>query len=246
MSSSLKVEKHGAVTVFTIDNAAKRNVLSQATALHLQQAFAEFDAADDQRVAVVTASGTEFFTAGADLADIPEFWRCTPGAGVRTDKPIIAAVAGWCVGGGITLVGMSDLAIAADNTRFMYPEAKIGLTQGLIASIAGRMPQKKAMEVMLLGRPFDAETAKAWGFINEVVPTGRHLETAMEWAQEISRHAPLVLRTLKRFVGEMLPESPSFQYARTLQQIDAIKDSEDLKEGMAAFREKRSPSFSGR
>lgn len=246
MSSNLNVERHGAVTVFTIDNAAKRNVFSQATVVDLQNAFAEFDAAEDQRVAVITSTGDEFFTAGADLDDIPEFWRCTPGAGIRTDKPIIAAAAGWCVGGGITLVGMCDLAIAAENTRFMYPEAKIGLTQGLIASIASRISYKKAMEIMLLGRPMDAASARECGLVNAVVPTGTQREAAMEWAQEISRHAPMVLQTLKRFVGEMLPESPSFAYARTLQQVEAIKHSEDLKEGTRAFREKRPPQFTGR
>jgi enoyl-CoA hydratase/carnithine racemase len=243
--SHLKVEQRGAVSVFTIDNAARRNVISQATAVDLQRAFADFDASD-QRVAILTASGDEAFTAGADLADIPEFWRCTPGAGISTDKPIIAAVAGWCIGGGITLVALSDLAVAAENTRFMYPEAKVGLTQGLIASMAARIPYKVAMEIMLLGRTMNAERAYQCGLVNQVVPTGTQLAVALEMAEEIARHAPLVLRTLKRFVNQMLPESPSFPYARTLQQIEAIRGSADLREGQLAFREKRPPNFQGR
>ncbi|MBT2304833.1 enoyl-CoA hydratase/isomerase family protein [Variovorax paradoxus] len=242
----LKVEKRGPVTIFTIDNAAKRNVISQATALALQRAFVEFDADSDQRVAIITGAGDEAFTAGADLNDIPEFWRCTPGAGISTDKPIIAAIAGWCIGGGLTLTATCDLAIAAENTKFLYPEAKIGLTQGFITAIAARIPQKVAMEIMLLGRQMDATRAYEVGLINQVVPTGRQLEVALAMAEEIAGMAPLVIRTIKRFVGQIIPQSPSEIYARTLQQLEAIRTSSDLEEGQRAFKEKRAPRFKGR
>jgi enoyl-CoA hydratase len=244
--SCLRVESRGAVTIFTIDNAAKKNVLSQATALHLQSAFAEFDADPARRVAVLTGAGNDAFTAGADLNDIPEFWRCTPGAGITTDKPIIAAVAGWCIGGGITLTATCDLAVAAENTKFSYPEAKIGLTQGFITALAARIPQKVAMEVMLLGRQMDAQRAYEVGLINQVVPTGQQLEVALGMAEEIAGMAPLVIRTIKRFVGQIIPQSPSELYARTLQQLEAIRLSEDLEEGKRAFKEKRKPRFEGR
>jgi enoyl-CoA hydratase/carnithine racemase len=244
--SCLQVEKRGAVTIFTIDNAAKRNALSQATALDLQRRFAEFDADPDQHVAVITGAGDDAFTAGADLNDIPEFWRCTPGAGIQTDKPIIAAVAGWCIGGGITITATCDLAVAAENTRFSYPEARIGLTQGFITALAARIPQKVAMEIMLLGRQMDAQRAYEVGLVNQVVPVGKQLDTAVDMAQEIAAMAPLVIRTIKRFVGQIIPPSPSEIYAKTLQQLEAIRLSEDLEEGKRALKEKRKPNFVGR
>lgn len=244
--SCLQVENRGPVTIFTFNNAAKRNVLSQATALDLQRKFAEFDTDPAQRVAVITGAGNDAFTAGADLNDIPEFWRCTPGAGIQTDKPIIAAIAGWCIGGGITLTATCDLAVAAENTKFSYPEAKIGLTQGFITALAARIPQKVAMEVMLLGRQMDAQRAYEVGLINQVVPVGQQLEVALGMADEIAGMAPLVIRTIKRFVGQIIPQSPSEIYARTLQQLDAIRLSEDLEEGKRAFKEKRKPRFEGR
>lgn len=244
--SCLRVEPRGAVAVFTIDNASRRNVISQATALDLQRAFAEFAADPSQRVAVITGAGDDAFTAGADLNDIPEFWRCTPGAGIVTDKPIIAAIAGWCIGGGITLTATCDLAVAAENTKFFYPEAKIGLTQGFITAIAARIPQKVAMEIMLLGRQMSAQRAYEVGLINQVTPTGKQLEVALAMADEIAGMAPLVIRTIKSFVSQIIPPSPSEQYARTLQQLEAIRNSEDLKEGQKAFKEKRPPRFEGR
>ena len=244
--SCLHVDKRGAVTLFTIHNAAKRNVISQATALDLQRRFAEFDADPSQRAAVLTGAGDEAFTAGADLNDLPEFWRCTPGAGIRTDKPIVAAVAGWCIGGGMTLTATCDLAVAADNTRFLYPEGRIGLTQGFITAIAARIPQKVAMEVMLLGRQLDAQRAYEVGLVNAVVPVGQQLQTALGMAEELAAMAPLVVRTIKHFVGEMTPSSPSEQYARTLQKLEAIRTSSDFEEGRRAMKEKRPPQFEGR
>ncbi|MGD9942018.1 MAG: enoyl-CoA hydratase/isomerase family protein [Burkholderiaceae bacterium] len=242
---NLQIEHHGAVTLFVIDNPARRNAISQATALALQQAFAEFDESD-QRVAVITGRGDEAFTAGADLNDVPEFWRCTPGIGIETDKPIIAATAGWCIGGGITLVAMSDLAVAADNTRFSYPEGRVGLTQGFIAGLAARIPQKIAMELILLGRTIDARRAYEAGLVNDVVPVGQQVTAALDMASRLAGHAPLVLRALKRFVRQTLPCSPAEAAIRTSQMISAIGASEDFAEGRRAMREGRAPEFRGR
>lgn len=234
------------VTLFTINRPERRNAISAETALELQQAFAVFDQSESQKVAVITSTGNDAFTAGADVDSIPELWRCLPSIGIATQKPIIAAISGWCVGGGVILAMMCDLAVAAENSQFSYPEGRLGLTQGMIAGLAGRIPHKAAMEIMLLGKPMSAERAYQVGLINQVTPTGHHVDTALEMARHLSTMAPLVLKTLKKFVSSVIPASPTETYVRTGHDLETVAQSADLTEGFAAFREKRQPVFTGK
>ena len=108
-------------------------------------------------MAVLTGAGDKAFTAGADLKAPPAtLYRGIPGVGVAVDKPVIGAVAGWVVGGGMVLTTMCDILIAADNARFSYPEVKVGFTGGIISNLAARIPHKIAMELLFLGEPIDA------------------------------------------------------------------------------------------
>lgn len=233
------------VSLFTIDRPNKRNAICSQTAIELQNAFAEFDASA-QRVAVITGRGDVAFTAGADVNDVPELWRCIPTAGIATEKPVIGAIGGWCVGGGVVLAAMCDLLVVAENAKFSYPEAKLGLTHGMIATIAGRVPHKVAMEIILLGTTLEAQRAYDVGFVNRVVPTGQQVEAALAMARELSVMAPLVLKTLKRFVVDsVLPISPSEQFARARRQLEIVAKSEDFQEGLHAYQEKRQPVFKG-
>lgn len=234
------------VTLLTIDRPQKRNAICSKTAIELQNAFAEFDASS-QRVAVLTGRGDVAFTGGADVNDVPELWRCIPTAGVATEKPVIGAVGGWCVGGGVVLAAMCDLLVVADNAKFSYPEAKLGLTHGMIATLAGRVPHKIAMEIILLGTTLEAQRAYDVGFVNRVVPTGQQVQAALEMARELAVMAPLVLKTLKRFVVDtVLPISPSEQFARAKRQLEVVANSEDFQEGLRAYQEKRPPVFEGK
>ncbi|MGX5658869.1 enoyl-CoA hydratase/isomerase family protein [Castellaniella ginsengisoli] len=244
--SVVTTETHGLVTLLTINRPERRNAICKDTALALQRALAEFDGSD-QRVAVITGAGDEAFSAGADVNNLPELWRCIPGVGVATDKPIIAASAGWVVGGAMVMHMMCDLAVAADNTRFSYPEGRMGFTGGMIAGLAARIPHKIAMELILRGKPMSAQRAYEVGLVNEIVPVGRQVEAALGMAQELAAMAPLVLRTIKRFVGRsVLPQGPSEQMAATLAELGRVQSSRDIEEGRSAFREKRAPRFEGR
>lgn len=244
----VKVEEVGAsVRLIVINRPHRRNAVCSQTALDLQRIFTEFEADATARVAVITGEGQDAFSAGADVDDVPEFWRCVPTVGFQSEKPIVAAVAGWAVGGGLLLPMMCDLAVAADNAKFVYPEARIGLTQGMVAGLAGRIPHKIAMELMLLGRPMDARRAYEAGLVNRVVPVGEHIDTALQLASELAAMAPLVLAALKRFVTEsVLPVGPTEQFGRMRRQMEVISSSDDIKEGFAAFKDKRAPVFKGR
>jgi len=233
------------VTLLTINRPERRNAICSKTALELQQAFAAFDRSS-QKVAVITGAGDTAFCAGADVNDVPEFWRCVPTAGVATEKPVIAAVAGWCVGGAMLFPIMCDLVVAAENAKFSYPEARLGLTQGMIVAMAARIPHKIAMEVMLLGRILDAKRAQDVGFINDVVPVGQQVDAALAMARELAGMAPLVLKTIKRFVtNSILPIGPMEQMARARRDVEIVTNSEDFREGFASYREKRTPVFQG-
>lgn len=243
--AQITIEQHGKVTLFTINRPARKNAICKDTALELQAGFAEFDASE-QRVAVITGSGNDAFSSGADVSNLPELWRCIPGSGFTTDKPIIAATAGWVVGGDMVLTMMCDLIVAAENTRFSYPEARLGFTGGMIAGLAARIPHKAAMDLMLLGRPMDATRGHGIGLVSDVVPTGKQVEVAMEQAQTLAASAPLVLATLKRFVNQhVLPKSPSEAMSETIRQLNVVRESNDTAEGMTAFREKRAPRYTG-
>ena len=233
-------------TLITINRPERRNAICAQTAIELQQAFAEFDRSA-QKVAVVTGTGDNAFSSGADVSKLPELWRCIPTLGITTEKPVIAAVAGHCVGGALVMTMMCDLLVAADNAKFSYPEAALGFTGGLIASLAARIPHKVAMEMLLLCRTLGAQRAYEVGFANEVVPVGQQVTRALALAREMTAFSPMVLRTLKRFVNDgVMAQGPSERMARANRDLAMVRDSEDAREAKLAFAQKRKPQFTGR
>src|SRR5277367_5247394 len=186
--SVVTVEERGPVSI---------NAINKAVAVELQQAFAEFDRSV-QRVAILTGNGGRAFSSGADVTDLPELWRCVPTVGIKTDKPVIAVVSGWCIGGALVMAMMCDLLVAADNAKFSYPEGKVGITGGMIAGLAARIPHKVAMEMMLVGEPIDAARAYAVGLANRIAPAGSEIDEAVAMAEKIVNLAPLALAAMKR------------------------------------------------
>jgi enoyl-CoA hydratase/carnithine racemase len=244
--SVVSVEERGPVSIVSINRPEKLNAINKAVAIELQEAFAAFDRSA-QRVAILCGAGGRAFSAGADVTDLPELWRCVPTVGIATDKPIIAAVAGWCIGGGLVMAMMCDLLIAADSAKFSYPEGKVGITGGMIAGLAARIPHKVAMEMMLVGEPIDAQRAYQVGLANRVVPNGREIEEALALAEKIIDLAPLALAAMKRFVNDgVLPKGPAELAARYGAELAAVRNSADAAEGVRAFKEKRRPRYQGR
>ena len=244
--SVVSIEERGPVSIVSISRPEKLNAINKAVAIELQAAFAAFDRSA-QRVAILTGAGGRAFSAGADVTDLPELWRCVPTVGITTDKPIIAAVAGWCIGGGLVMAMMCDLLVAGEGAKFSYPEGKVGITGGMIAGLAARIPHKVAMEMMLVGEPMDARRAYQIGLANRVVPDGREIEEALALAEKIIDLAPLALAAMKRFVNDgVLPKGPAELAARYGAELAAVRDSADAAEGVRAFKEKRRPRYQGR
>jgi enoyl-CoA hydratase len=244
--SAILYDSRDGIAQITINRPENYNILTHEVVAGLHNAWVRFNDSSDS-VAILTGAGDKAFTAGANLKDIPhDLWRAVPGVGVKVDKPVIVAAAGAVVGGGLVFVQMADLAVAAENTMFSYPEAKVGYSGGLISSLAARIPHKIAMELLLLGDSIDAKRAYEAGLVNRVVPTGQQVEAARELANHITANAPLVLSMLKNFVAQVLPKGPTELAGIARSSVEAVNASDDFREGIAGFLEKRPPAFAGK
>jgi enoyl-CoA hydratase len=189
----VRYERPGSAALVTIDRPERRNAVDGETASLLQESFDRFEADDDARVLVLTGAGEAAFCAGADLKSIETlepardggplgFTRLTP------SKPTIAAVSGWCLAGGFELALWCDLRIATEDARFGFFERRWGVP--LIDGGTQRLPRVvgmgRALELILSGRPVDAEEAHRIGLVNEIVPKGRHVERALEFAERLA------------------------------------------------------------
>jgi enoyl-CoA hydratase len=257
--SAIVTENRGAVAILTINRPGTLNALDVPTLLELEDAFGALAANAAVHVIVVTGAGERAFVAGGDIADLDsrqglahylEFAEVIHRVFRRIeacDKPTIAAVNGWALGGGTELVLALDLRIAADSAKFGLPEITLGLFPGAGGTqrILRQLPACRAKELMFTGDHISAQDAAAIGLINRVVPKAEVLDAALSLANKIAEKSPLVLKLLKRTLregGEMpLPQALAYEQAM----IGLVLDSADAHEGCRAFIEKRKAGFKG-
>ena len=254
--NTILVEQRGAVTLITLNRPEALNALNLQVLADMIHAFAAFDADDSQRCAVVTGS-EKAFAAGADIKEMADLSFADVFAGnffqgwekvTATRKPWIAAVAGYALGGGCELAMMADIIIAADTAKFGQPEIKLGVMPGMGGSqrLVRAVGKSKAMEMCLTGRMMGAAEAEASGLVARVVPAADLLEDAMKTAGEIAGMAPLAAMANKEAINAAfeMPLPPALNFERRM--IHALFSSDDKKEGMAAFVEKRPATWTGR
>lgn len=246
----------GGVALLRLNRPEARNALSPALREELAAHFTAL-AADESVRAVVLTGGPDVFAAGADIKAMAEasptdmmlraserLW-----APVKDfPKPLVAAVNGWALGGGCELAMHADVIVAGEGAKFGQPEIKVGImpgaggTQRLVRAVG----KFKAMKILLTGEPVSAAEAEAMGLATEVVPDDRTLDRAIEIATSIARLPPLAARKIKEAVLAGADQTLEAGLLIERQAFQLLFDTADQKEGMAAFIEKRRPTFTGR
>jgi methylglutaconyl-CoA hydratase len=259
-ASPIRVERRGTVVVWTVDRPDRMNALSRATLL----AFGELARAavvdDTVRAIVITGAGEKAFCAGADLKERQgmsendvraqvELYRSQLGPLDRSPKPVVAAINGVAYGGGLELALVADLRVAAEHALLALPETTLGIIPG--AGGTQRLPrlvgEARAKEMILLGRPLTASEALAWGLVNRVTPKGTHVvDDAVAWIEPIASGAPIAQAAALEAIDRSYDVDLLLGLELEKVSYDKVLVSEDRREALSAFAEKRKPRFVGR
>jgi enoyl-CoA hydratase len=253
---TLLVEQRGPVTLITLNRPQALNALNSQVLADLIAALEAFDADESQGCAVLTGS-EKAFAAGADIKEMSskgfaEMYGSNYFAGydrvTATRKPVIAAVAGYALGGGCEVAMMCDFILAADNAKFGQPEIKLAVSPGMGGSqrLTRAVGKAKAMELCLTGRMMDAEEAERAGLVARIVPLADLVEDAVKTATTIAEMAPLAVKANKEMVNAAFETTlhQGILFERRL--FHGLFGTEDQSEGMAAFVEKRPGKWTGK
>jgi enoyl-CoA hydratase len=247
-------ERRGGVLLITLNRPEVRNAVNAALAAGVAAALEELDADEGLSAGVLTGAGG-FFSAGMDLGAFvrgESAWFGDRGfAGITqraSAKPLIAAIEGFALAGGMEIALSCDLIVAARGARMGIPEVKRSLVAagGALLRMPRRMPYHVVMELALTGDPLPAERFHEYGLVNRVVEPGTSVDAALELAATLAKNAPLALVATKRILQEQFDWTSAEMWERQAAISGPVFASEDAKEGSAAFKEKREPVWKGR
>jgi crotonobetainyl-CoA hydratase len=255
----IRVERRGPVLEVTLDRP-KANAIDAPTSRSMGEVFAGFRDDPELRVAIVTGGGDRFFSAGWDLKAMAEAGEADLRLGVGgfaglqelpdLNKPVIAAVNGMAAGGGFELAISADLIVCSETARFALPEIKNGiLPDAASIKLPRRIAYHLALDLLMTGRWMDAEEAKRWGLVRDVVPQADLMASARELADQLASGPPLVFAAIKETIRETmhLPVQEAFDIVngQRLPTVEKVMNSNDMIEGARAFSEKRAPVWTG-
>ena len=250
--------KKGKVAYITINRPRALNAVDPETLQELSQALLDFRDDEDRWVAILTGVGERAFCVGADIKDMlpvlgeirNEWWRIPPTIlrGLELWKPIIAAINGHALGGGLELALACDLRIAAENATFGVPEVNLGIIPGWGGTqrLPRAIPAAKAAELLFFGQRIDAQEAYRIGLVNKVVPLPQLLPTAEEWAQRLCEIPPLAVRAAKEAMIRGVEMSLEEGLRLEAKLEDFLFATEDHREAKEAWLEKRKPVLKGK
>jgi E-phenylitaconyl-CoA hydratase len=256
---AIDFERAGGVATITINRPERLNAMDAEHYRLLSEAWVEVRDDPAVRVAIVTGAGDRAFSVGADLKSfinapdgLDAFWLTQRdqllNRGLEVWKPVIAAVNGYCLGGGMTLLMGTDLRVAAETASFGLSEVKRGVIPGNGGSqrVLRQLPHAIGMEMLLTGEPIDAGTAARWGLVNRVVPPADLLDSAQELAARIAANGPLAVQAAKELALRSYDTDvdTGLRFEQTILRL--LQFSADAAEGPAAFAAKRPPRFEGR
>ena len=255
---SVDVVRNGEVLEITIDRP-KANAIDAATSRELSAIFESFMTDPKMRVAILTGSGTKFFSAGWDLVSAADGEAFESDYGVGgfggicelrfRPKPIIAAVNGMAVGGGFEIALAADLIVAADHATFFLPEATLGLiADNATIRLPRVVPPNIAREMLISGRRMSATEAQSWGIVNQITASDDLLPAARQLAEKICLSAPLSVAAVLELIRELetVSTQDAMQVLRENSTYRSAIDSQDANEGTKAFAEKRAPKWQGK